>query len=278
MIDDSNGKMTGLPVGGALFFRGNMQTSDPCQLLEWDTDFFGFRIACVCAHRIDKIQLESILHWCAVHRIECLYFLADPNDYRTIRMAEAGKFLLVDVRVEMMRRFECNRPICLHQSDRFAGIVRAHEDRDVELLKDISRNSITQTRFLMDSGFPVNLSREMYATWIEQSCKDVLQRVFVAEEEEQPVGFVTCRVDSTVRQGIIGLMSVSSDRFGKGIGARLMAFALDWFTSQGVQMVKVVTQGTNIPAIRFYEKCGFATESLKLWYHWWSKNASNKDR
>jgi dTDP-4-amino-4,6-dideoxy-D-galactose acyltransferase len=270
--------MTGLPVAGALFFQGNMRTSDLCQLLDWDTDFFGFRIACVCAHRIDKIGLESILYWCTLNEIECLYFLADPSDYRTLRMAEVGKFQFTDVRVEMTRRVECNRPICLPQSDKFAGIVRVHEDRDIELLQEISRNSITQTRFLMDSGFPANLSRQMYATWIEKSCKDVLQIVFVAEEAEEPVGFVTCHLDSSARHGIIGLMSTSSDRFGKGIGAKLMVFALEWFASRGVEMVKVVTQGANIRAIRFYEKCGFATESLKLWYHRWSKNASNKDR
>ena len=28
-------------------------TSDPCQFLQWDTDFFGYRIARIEAHRLE---------------------------------------------------------------------------------------------------------------------------------------------------------------------------------------------------------------------------------
>jgi hypothetical protein len=34
-------------------------------------------------------------------------------------------------------------------------------------------------------------------------------------------------------------------------------------------MVKTVTQGRNIPAQRTYQRCGFQTAAVQLWYHRW---------
>ena len=46
--------------------------------------------------------------------------------------------------------------------------------------------------------------------------------------------------------------------------------ALDWFATQGVEKVTVVTQGRNGAAQRLYQRCGFVTGSIHLWYHKWN--------
>ena len=33
--------------------------------------------------------------------------------------------------------------------------------------------------------------------------------------------------------------------------------------------MKVVTQGRNIAGQRLYQRCGFLTRSVELWYHKW---------
>jgi hypothetical protein len=35
----------------------------------------------------------------------------------------------------------------------------------------------------------------------------------------------------------------------------------------------VVTQARNVPAQRLYQKCGFITRSVELWFHRWSADA-----
>jgi RimJ/RimL family protein N-acetyltransferase len=45
--------------------------------------------------------------------------------------------------------------------------------------------------------------------------------------------------------------------------------ALQWFADQGMDSMEVVTQGRNVAAQRLYQKCGFATKEVQLWYHHW---------
>ena len=49
----------------------------------------------------------------------------------------------------------------------------------------------------------------------------------------------------------------------------LIAAALDWCEAEGAEEVAVVTQGRNVAAQRLYQRCGFVTQRLELWYHKW---------
>jgi len=44
---------------------------------------------------------------------------------------------------------------------------------------------------------------------------------------------------------------------------------LEWFTSRQIDPVFVVTQGRNVGAQAFYQRNGFITHSVELWYHKW---------
>ena len=56
---------------------------------------------------------------------------------------------------------------------------------------------------------------------------------------------------------------------GQGIGHSLVNYAFKWFTEMDIIEIVVITQGRNISAQRFYQKYGFVTKSLQLWYHKW---------
>lgn len=89
----------------------------------------------------------------------------------------------------------------------------------------------------------------------------------VAELQGQVAGFVACLIDGTV--GSIGLLGVADNARGLGVGHTMIISALDWFRMQGCTSVQVVTQGRNIAAQRLYQRCGFITLSVQLWYHLW---------
>ena len=77
--------------------------SEICEYLAWDSDFFGVRIGRANTNRLNVDSIEQIKAWCLAHSIDCLYFLADSNDPKTIRIAEDHDFNLVEVRLTSRR-------------------------------------------------------------------------------------------------------------------------------------------------------------------------------
>ena len=236
-----------------------------CQYLDWDSNFFGCRIARAIPHKLDPKTVNTILRWCKDSQIDCLYFLADAEDDTTIRLAEKHKFHCVDIRITFEKRL---KDIGNDKRDNFTSNIRPSKAEDIIPLRDIARLSYRDTRFHSDTRFPTHLADALYEIWIEKSCKGYADEVLVAEVDGKAVGYISCkRLDES--QGQIGLVGVHSDWKGKGIGQELVDQSLQWFAARGITYVSVVTQGRNIGAQRLYERCGFLTSAMQIWYHHW---------
>jgi dTDP-4-amino-4,6-dideoxy-D-galactose acyltransferase len=127
--------------------------------------------------------------------------------------------------------------------------------------------SHTDSRFYNDGGFERERCDELYATWIENSCTGYADTVFVSDLGKGAVAYLSCHL-KTKDQGNIGLFAVDSSHQGMGIGRRLIKRAISWFREQGVTTIDVVTQGRNFQAQSIYQKCGFMTKSMELWFHY----------
>ncbi len=235
----------------------------PCQFLEWDSAFFGYRIARVNGSRLTPESMGAIEAWCAERRIDCLYFLSASDDLTTTSLAERHHFHMVDIRVTLSASLKPET----HEQKTYQGI-RLNEPDDLPALKRIARESFVHTRFYNDLNFPRERCAEMYEVWIEKSGADSGQAVLVATADGAPAGFVTC---SRAADGIgqIGLFGVDSAYRGRGLGHQLIEAALAWFARHDFQNVVVVTQGRNLSAQRSYQRQGFVTQSLEVWYHRW---------
>ena len=111
---------------------------------------------------------------------------------------------------------------------------------------------------------------EFYSVWITLECEGRAQRVFVAAgPAEQPLGYISCHLETPPQQRTIGLVGVAPGPAGEGLGSSLVLAALDWFAAQGTKEIAVVTQGRNLPAQRLYQSRGFLTGDVQLWYHKW---------
>jgi len=115
--------------------RDQVPSVPACEFLEWDSTFFGCRIARITANRITADHVSAIIDWCAAERIDCLYFLADPTDLFTIRLAEDNGFRCVDIRVTFEMRVE--RHAVSEQYE--AGMLRQARPADVPELQAIAR-------------------------------------------------------------------------------------------------------------------------------------------
>jgi len=246
--------------------RRVLNESSICEYLEWDSEFFGYRIARVLGSKISSRQARRIDAWCTDNRIECLYFLAVPTDVETARTATRYGFTLVDVRLTFAMNSLMNT--------QFAAIsegvrIRTPREDDMPALQRIARASSTVSRFFFDNRFENDAAERLYDTWITKSCKGYAEHVLVAELADAPVGYITCHVDSAERKGRIGLVGVDEMVRGRSIGTSLTLAALGWFRDQRVESIEVITQGRNIPAQRLYQRCGFRTQNLELWFHKW---------
>jgi ribosomal protein S18 acetylase RimI-like enzyme len=234
-----------------------------CKLLPWDSEFFGFNVARVTTDRLrSQEHVCEIFDWCRGHEVTVAYFLAVPDDAQTVVLAEAHGFFLADIRLTLRWSEEIRQEV---------APVRLAQREDRPVLEAMARGMYIDSRFYFDPGFPRDRCDDLYATWIRCSCEDYADAVLVTDYEGAVAGYATCHLEEDGR-GEIGLVGVAEKARGMGIGKGIVNAALDWFAAQGIETVDVVTQGRNIAAQRLYQRCGFMTHTVQLWYHKWFEN------
>ncbi|MCW8133116.1 MAG: GNAT family N-acetyltransferase [Planctomycetota bacterium] len=232
------------------------------EFLDWDSRFFGARIGRLNGGCLSQEILAQTMQWSRENRIDCLYFLADSDDQSTIRIAESAGFRLTDVRVTLeLAKPDGYRPGMPPETRRF-------RPDDLSALAAIAKQSHRDSRFYQDGRFDERRCDELYATWIERSCQGWAQSVWVYEKDAAAVGYTTCHRDSDT-EGSIGLVGVDPRAQGIGAGRALIESAKADLFSSGIRTIKVVTQGRNVRAQRLYQRAGFVTSSVQLWFHHW---------
>jgi dTDP-4-amino-4,6-dideoxy-D-galactose acyltransferase len=196
--------------------------------------------------------------WAREHDVDCLYYLA-PDEPGEAGAAEDGGFRLVDVRVELARETAGDD----------AGAVRASRQDDEPVLRRIARTNHPITRFYADPRFPDERCDDLYETWIARSLAGWADAVLVADRAGRPAGYVSCHADADAGRGSIGLIGVDPAARGLGLGRGLVLGAVAWCRERGLREVTVVTQARNVPALRTFERCGFLTTDVGLWFHKW---------
>lgn len=236
-----------------------MTITPPCQVLDWDTEFFGFRIARLTGTPRSSVEMRAVLDWCTAERVRCLYYLAPSDDADVMRIADEHRFGFVDIRLTLERQIDN------HVAP--SSNVRPFRQEDLISLTAIAKSAHTDSRFYYDGGFPRQRCDELYQLWIEKSCRGFAECVLVAEEDRRAAGYITCHCEGET--GRIGLVATADWARGAGVGQQLVRSSLEFFQRRGVKRIQVVTQGRNTSAQRLYQRCGFLTRSVELWYHRW---------
>ena len=234
----------------------------PCRFLDWDSAFFGRRIARVTDAPRDAAALQAIEAWCRAERIECLYCLVPASQWAAVRLVEDAGFRLVDVRVTH-RWLPTKPPPADGESS-----VRPARTGDIDRLCAIAGDVHQMTRFYNDPSFPRDRCAALYETWIRNSCEGRADAVFIYAPNGAADGYLTCHLDSG-RCGRIGLVGLAPEVRRQGGAGRLVRAAQRWFAEHDASMVTVVSQGANRPAQRTYERCGFLNDDTALWFHRW---------
>jgi dTDP-4-amino-4,6-dideoxy-D-galactose acyltransferase len=238
------------------------RSEERCRILEWDSNFFGFRIGRLFGSHLSPDDAGQAVQWCREQGVKCLYFLAGAEDSATSLAAENAGFRLVDIRCTYTYNLSTRRPLAATPA------IRPFEPSDLPHLQQIASSSHGSSRFYYDRRFDRKRSSDLYAAWIERSCRGWADAVYVAGFTGLPAGYVTCHLDAH-KAGSIGLIAVDPQFQGRGLGQQLTCAAISHLSRRGARRVDVVTQGRNIRSQQMYQRCGFVISTVEIWYHLW---------
>lgn len=98
-----------------------------------------------------------------------------------------------------------------------------------------------------------------------QRVADAEMAGWIGEDQGGVAGFLVAR--ELVRETEILNFAVREDVRRKGIGARLIAAAIEWSRALGAEKVFLEVRVSNESAIRFYERYGFVAAGRRVKYY-----------
>jgi ribosomal protein S18 acetylase RimI-like enzyme len=234
--------------------------------LKWDSEFFGVDVGLVSCQRLTPNIQGLVSDFVRRERIETLEYLCDCHDKISIKTAEASGYSFVDIRLTFERNLagfnptEGNRP-----GYRFAIGTKA----DIPRLVDIASNQYGHSRYYFDGNFDKQKVIDFYRSWVEKAILGTFDSFsFVLYEGDNPIGFCTIR-EYKSHAAQIGLVGLDPAKRGSGLAFHLLENSLRELKERGVNQLQVVTQGRNYEAQRLYQRVGFVTRNVQLWYHKW---------
>lgn len=231
--------------------------ADPCERLEWDTEFWGFPIARVASRRLDSEGARRVANWCEGENIRCAFLLAAADDADTAFAAESSGFVPVDTRITL------ERLPAPEQDGASPGVsIREASGGDDGAIAALASRAHTDTRFFFDTNFSPSRASELYATWARRGFREDSRHLLVAERDGRLAGYIL--IADQPRS--IDLIAVAESTRGLGVGRSLVAAAV---AERADEPITVVTQARNVAALRLYQASGFRIIATDIWYHRW---------
>ena len=233
------------------------------KILNWDSQFFGYKIAAIQANNLKLEDLEKIITKLKNQNVKLTYCFAYPADELSNFSFESVSGLLVDKKVTFFKEISENDSITGSQF-----IKSYNRDYVSDKLKSLALQSGIYSRFNVDPNFKNREFEKLYIAWISKSVqKEIAKEVLVYYENDDEKGLITLGLKDN--SGSIGLLAVDEKERGKSIGKKLVQSALIYFKKKKANIVEVVTQIENKSACGFYESLGFEVKSLVNIYHLW---------
>jgi ribosomal protein S18 acetylase RimI-like enzyme len=242
----------------------------------WDSDLFKLnigktRLLCFGSdaglnERI--ILLSKLVKESAKKSYDLLFVRVPMNDMLTLMALEKQGAILTDVLVTFFNDLKDLH----HPNMKMNGVeVKESSKEDEDVLVEISRKMFKYDHFHADPFLSTQLSDELYAKWMRNSLCGLADKVLVARENQEIVGFITCKIENLTQKckfGTIDLIGVKHENRGKGIGSLLVTEALGWFRGI-VPSVYVGTQVRNFNAMWLYSKLNFRPVYSEATMHLW---------
>ena len=90
--------------------------------------------------------------------------------------------------------------------------------------------------------------------------------VVLLEENGRLVGYCWCHREAADAPGVVGMVGVSPERQGMGLGRVVTGAGMDRLLELGAPSLVITVDRENPPAIRVYESLGFTLDWRSFWY------------
>lgn len=235
-------------------------TTQHSTLLAWDSEQFGFNVAKILPASLDKNALAECLNELKKQQVKLVYWVIDQQDALANLAARECGGLLVDHKMTYATKL--TKTYNKDAIESYPQTLPNHE------LLQLAYLSGKYSRFRADNHITEQQFQKIYGAWITNSTlRHNAQDVLVVKEDGKIVGMITLGEKNS--RGDIGLLAVAENAHGKGYGTLLVNSALSYFHEKNYPIAQVVTQQTNIPACKLYEKCGFHIDKIEHFYHFW---------
>jgi len=221
------------------------------QYLEWDTNFFGFKIGKLITNR--NINLNALQNT----SYKLIYIYSNTN---------LNNIMPIDTKVIFKKNINQLNIYNLESIEEFDVMKHSYTE-----LLDLVYLSGIHSRFKIDNKFSDIDFKRLYQKWIDESInKNIAFSVLIKTIKKEIAGFITLEI-ANEKTSKIGLIAVSPKFQGKGIATQLIKKAETVSKEEGFIELQVATQLINKPAINLYKKNGFKMHSVTNIYHLWNK-------
>ena len=236
------------------------------EILEWDTNHFGFKVARMNAATPEELQ--SGLDRCAALGVKLLIHRCSTDNIHFAHHLERQGFELMDI----------NLRYCLSLADTQIthvpgpAIIRPCLNTDANDVAAIARTAFVgyTGHFHNDPRLDKDKCDALYIEWARNLCLDqnLADLVLVAEIEGKIVGYDSHKLINTkVADGV--LSGVSPQTQGKGIRKALMVASNNWCKSHGLERMEEEVNINNYRIQSVLVSGGFRLYAAQYIFHKW---------
>jgi dTDP-4-amino-4,6-dideoxy-D-galactose acyltransferase len=236
---------------------------DRYNLLRWDSDFFGYKVASIRHESISNADFEAVIEAMRREKVKLVYCFLKPGEDDLAELIIGNSGFLADTKITYFKPVLFDNDFSFNES-----VVSYDKSHCSPKLKELALQSGIYSRFKIDPNFRNNEFEKLYTEWVEKSVRrEISDEVLVFTENNDEKGFVTISLKNGT--GTIGLIAVDENERGRSIGKILMNSALRFMSENNAGIAEVATQQANEGACRFYNALGFKIKNIVNVYHLW---------
>jgi len=235
--------------------------------LDWDSDFFGYKIGAVeVMPEFSDTALSPVVEAAKAKHFKLIY-IKSSNNHSQLKEKKTAQFeiRLADERLtySLPVKKATVLPAVAPCVQRYMASVP-----DQQLIY-LALQSGAYSRFAMDPNFTNQEFTRLYTAWIIRIvAKEIPEELWVSiNPENKLAGFVTVGYDQ--EEAYMGLIAVHENYRRTGIAHSFIQTACTRAAQAACTTLRLVTQKANLPACRLYEKSGFVLSKTEYLYHLW---------
>lgn len=218
---------------------------------KWDSDFFNLKIG--------EVNFSDCKVASNFSDFDLLYVVSQ-NDFDLVLNGFENSFSeqKVNFYKELSEIFQTDECVFSHTEIEY----------DIQEVYQLAFESGKHSRFLLDKNFGIEKFKDLYRLWIDNSIsKTFADDVLLYKNREKITGLLTYKVKK--ENAIVGLIAVSGEYQGKGIGGILLKHLETILYRKEITSLIIPTQFENKQACHFYNKQGYSIfESTHIKHYW----------